>query len=150
MKNWIRKMLPAAEPLELREVAPAEIIDAPPVPSVRDAVLNFAAQREQGFIDEELYTEFPTVSPSQLRTRRNELWRDGFIVGAGRGTNEGGRAVRRWVHIQFTGQPAQPKAKRPTYAQLNQMLKTAQLQIEIRDRHIAELEARLPIVQSKE
>ena len=130
--------------------AVSELIDAPKPQAVRDAVNKFAAGRVQGFIDEELYRAFPGVSQSQLRTRRNELFRDGLIVRHRRGTNAAGASCQIWLHVEFTGQPAKPQQKRLTYSQLQQKLKTAELELELRHRRIdALVRAMMPSPETK-
>lgn len=123
------------------EVAKEIILNPPPQPSVRDALRNWAEGKPEGFIDAAMYPAFPTVTASQLRTRRNELVAAGLIVDTGlTAPNADGKPCRVWLHSLYWPALTQPKPKRPTYSQLRQKLTTAELENSILKSKLAAFE----------
>jgi hypothetical protein len=74
---------------------------------IREYVLDFAKQRgDFGFIDEDLLDSKPGQPESSLRTRRNELMRENWIVDSGHTrVNRRGQEMIVWVHRHFHPSP---------------------------------------------
>lgn len=75
---------------------------SPHIETQRAKVLRFAAGKNKGFIDEELQQHYRDDTKSSLRTRRNELWQENWILDTGeRRENSDGSPCIVWIHRQF-------------------------------------------------
>lgn len=70
---------------------------------IREYVLNYALSCERdGFIDEDLLASKPGQPESSLRTRRNELMQENYLLDSGRErVNRRGQMMIVWVHRDF-------------------------------------------------
>lgn len=74
---------------------------------IREYVIEFAQSRAQaGFTDEDLLNSKPGQPESSLRTRRNELMQENYLLDSGRTlTNRRGQEMIVWVHRDFHPSP---------------------------------------------
>lgn len=74
---------------------------------IRKYVLSFAdACGQHGFTDEDLLASKPGQAESSLRTRRNELMQENYLLDSGRTiTNKRGQEMIVWVHRDYHACP---------------------------------------------
>lgn len=97
---------------------------------IREYVLDYAkSMMARGFTDEELLASKPAQPESSLRTRRNELTQENYLVDSGHTqTNRRGQEMIVWVHRDFHPSPPPivervvPESPRAEIARLKALL----------------------------